>query len=219
MVNSQFSCYEKLREKNQVRQYDGLFVISEDGNSIVIVLWFQDMFIPTCGCFLVRDFTYLPDHLWFQGMFIVSLPFAVLRGGYWAIAAMIGIAHICCYTGKILVECLYELDLATGTFLISLTNVTYVSKYLNLTIWEGILIPSSRAFLALTLESKKLLWASRLHKYESSGVPEHSQYSHDKKKYTKVLASIGIFYTRQGLWMVEVVSLKWSMVSRRRHCP
>lgn len=47
-------------------------------------------------------------------MFIVSLPFAVLRGGYWAIAAMIGIAHICCYTGKILVECLYELDLATG---------------------------------------------------------------------------------------------------------
>lgn len=34
-----------------------------------------------------------------QGMFIVSLPFAVLRGGYWAIAAMVGIAHICCYTG------------------------------------------------------------------------------------------------------------------------
>ncbi|KAK7867045.1 hypothetical protein R5R35_005685 [Gryllus longicercus] len=49
-----------------------------------------------------------------QGMFIVSLPFAVLRGGYWAIAAMIGIAYICCYTGKILVECLYELDLETG---------------------------------------------------------------------------------------------------------
>ncbi|KAL1115263.1 hypothetical protein AAG570_007294 [Ranatra chinensis] len=49
-----------------------------------------------------------------QGMFIVSLPFAVLRGGYWAIAAMIGIAHICCYTGKILVECLYEIDPSTG---------------------------------------------------------------------------------------------------------
>ncbi|KAF6197584.1 hypothetical protein GE061_008549 [Apolygus lucorum] len=45
-----------------------------------------------------------------QGMFIVSLPFAVLRGGYWAILAMVGIAHICCYTGKILVECLYEID-------------------------------------------------------------------------------------------------------------
>ncbi|XP_058801607.1 vesicular inhibitory amino acid transporter [Phymastichus coffea] len=49
-----------------------------------------------------------------QGMFIVSLPFAVLRGGYWAIFAMIGVAHICCYTGKILVECLYEVDVATG---------------------------------------------------------------------------------------------------------
>ena len=46
----------------------------------------------------------------FQGMFIVSLPYAVLHGGYWAIVAMIGIAYICCYTGKILVDCLYELD-------------------------------------------------------------------------------------------------------------
>lgn len=36
-----------------------------------------------------------------QGMFIVSLPFAVLRGGYWAIIAMVGIAYICCYTGKV----------------------------------------------------------------------------------------------------------------------
>jgi solute carrier family 32 (vesicular inhibitory amino acid transporter) len=49
-----------------------------------------------------------------QGMFIVSLPFAVLRGGYWAIIAMVGIAHICCYTGKILVQCLYEPDPRTG---------------------------------------------------------------------------------------------------------
>lgn len=47
-------------------------------------------------------------------MFIVSLPFAVLRGGYWAIAAMVGVAYICCYTGKILVECLYEFDKQTG---------------------------------------------------------------------------------------------------------
>ncbi|CAG9124980.1 hypothetical protein JYU34_015289 [Plutella xylostella] len=49
-----------------------------------------------------------------QGMFVVSLPFAVLQGGYWAIFAMVGIAHICCYTGKILVECLYEDDPVTG---------------------------------------------------------------------------------------------------------
>lgn len=47
-------------------------------------------------------------------MFIVSLPFAVLRGGYWAILAMVGIAYICCYTGKILVECLYEFDPIQG---------------------------------------------------------------------------------------------------------
>lgn len=40
-----------------------------------------------------------------QGMFIVSLPFAVLRGGYWAIIAMVGIAHICCYTGKVYGQC------------------------------------------------------------------------------------------------------------------
>ncbi|XP_042231722.1 vesicular inhibitory amino acid transporter-like [Homarus americanus] len=43
-------------------------------------------------------------------MFIVSLPYAVLHGGYWAIVAMVGIAYICCYTGKILVDCLYELN-------------------------------------------------------------------------------------------------------------
>ncbi|ROT75396.1 hypothetical protein C7M84_006072 [Penaeus vannamei] len=43
-------------------------------------------------------------------MFIVSLPYAVLHGGYWALVAMIGIAYICCYTGKILVDCLYDLD-------------------------------------------------------------------------------------------------------------
>ena len=43
-----------------------------------------------------------------QGMFIVSLPYAVFHGGYWAILAMVGVAYICCYTGEILVDCLYE---------------------------------------------------------------------------------------------------------------
>ena len=43
-------------------------------------------------------------------MFLVALPYAVLHGGYWAIIAMIGVAYICCYTGKILVECLYEVN-------------------------------------------------------------------------------------------------------------
>jgi len=41
-------------------------------------------------------------------MFIVTLPYATLHGGYWAILALVGIAYICCYTGKILVDCLYE---------------------------------------------------------------------------------------------------------------
>lgn len=43
-------------------------------------------------------------------MFIVSFPYAVLQGGYWAIFAMIFVAWICCHTGKILVQCLYEED-------------------------------------------------------------------------------------------------------------
>ena len=44
----------------------------------------------------------------YQGMFVVALPYGVYHGGYWAILAMVGIAHICCHTGKILVDCLYE---------------------------------------------------------------------------------------------------------------
>src|SRR6218665_2149945 len=44
----------------------------------------------------------------FQGMFIVTFPYTVFEGGYWAIVAMIVIAYVFCYTGKILVDCLYE---------------------------------------------------------------------------------------------------------------
>lgn len=47
-------------------------------------------------------------------MFIVSLPYAVLHGGYWGVFALVFVAYICCYTGKILVDCLYEVDAATG---------------------------------------------------------------------------------------------------------
>lgn len=43
-------------------------------------------------------------------MFIVSLPYAVLHGGYWGVFALVFIAYIACYTGKILVACLYEPD-------------------------------------------------------------------------------------------------------------
>ncbi|XP_052090311.1 vesicular inhibitory amino acid transporter-like [Mytilus californianus] len=43
-------------------------------------------------------------------MFVVSFPYAVLQGGYWTLLAIIVVAYICCHTGKILVECLYEED-------------------------------------------------------------------------------------------------------------
>ncbi|XP_033736547.1 vesicular inhibitory amino acid transporter-like [Pecten maximus] len=43
-----------------------------------------------------------------QGMVIVSLPYVVLKSGYWAVVANVLVAGICCYTGKILVDCLYE---------------------------------------------------------------------------------------------------------------
>jgi len=43
-------------------------------------------------------------------MFIVSFPLTVLKGGYWTILSMIIVAYVCCYTGKILVDCLYEDD-------------------------------------------------------------------------------------------------------------
>lgn len=43
-------------------------------------------------------------------MFIVSLPYSVLYGGYWAVFSLAFVAYICCHTGKILVACLYELN-------------------------------------------------------------------------------------------------------------
>uniref|UniRef100_T1JBV7 Vesicular inhibitory amino acid transporter n=1 Tax=Strigamia maritima TaxID=126957 RepID=T1JBV7_STRMM len=45
-----------------------------------------------------------------QGMFVVSLPYAVKNGGYWGVFAMVFVAYICCHTGKILIQCLYELN-------------------------------------------------------------------------------------------------------------
>jgi hypothetical protein len=32
------------------------------------------------------------------------------QGGYWTLLAIVLVAYICCHTGKILVECLYEED-------------------------------------------------------------------------------------------------------------
>ncbi len=41
-------------------------------------------------------------------MFVVSLPYAVSRGGYWSLVAMLLVAYVCSYTGKILIDCLYD---------------------------------------------------------------------------------------------------------------
>lgn len=43
-------------------------------------------------------------------MFLVALPYGVLHGGYWTLLALIVAAAITCYTGIILVECLYEIN-------------------------------------------------------------------------------------------------------------
>ncbi len=41
-------------------------------------------------------------------MFVVSLPFAVSRGGWWSILAMLLVSYVCSFTGRILVDCLYD---------------------------------------------------------------------------------------------------------------
>ncbi|KAF5907209.1 vesicular inhibitory amino acid transporter, partial [Clarias magur] len=43
-----------------------------------------------------------------QGMFVLGLPYAVLHGGYLGLFLIIFTALVCCYTGKILIVCLYE---------------------------------------------------------------------------------------------------------------
>ncbi|KAI5628969.1 vesicular inhibitory amino acid transporter, partial [Silurus asotus] len=43
-----------------------------------------------------------------QGMFVLGLPYAVLHGGYLGLFLILFTAVLCCYTGKILIMCLYE---------------------------------------------------------------------------------------------------------------
>ena len=45
-----------------------------------------------------------------QGMFLVSFPYTVSQGGYWALIGMVVVGYICCHTGKILIDCLYDVD-------------------------------------------------------------------------------------------------------------
>lgn len=41
-------------------------------------------------------------------MFVLGLPYAILHGGYLGLFLIIFAAVVCCYTGKILIACLYE---------------------------------------------------------------------------------------------------------------
>jgi vesicular inhibitory amino acid transporter len=43
-----------------------------------------------------------------EGMGLLSLPYVVQQGGWPAVAALTIVPFICYYTGKILVECLYD---------------------------------------------------------------------------------------------------------------
>jgi len=41
-------------------------------------------------------------------MFIVSLPYGVLHGGWWCVFALVAVAYVCYHTGLMLVACLYD---------------------------------------------------------------------------------------------------------------
>ncbi|KAI4880933.1 hypothetical protein NFI96_015643 [Prochilodus magdalenae] len=45
-----------------------------------------------------------------QGIFVLGLPIAVLQSGYIGLLLLVLSALLCCYTGKILISCLYEED-------------------------------------------------------------------------------------------------------------
>ena len=49
-----------------------------------------------------------------QGTGILGVPYAVMMGGWAAVAIIVIVAAICCYTGKLLVECLYVESKRTG---------------------------------------------------------------------------------------------------------
>ena len=70
-----------------------------------------------------------------QGMSLVSLPYAVLHGGYSGLFSLVLVSYICCHTGKILVDCLYTRDEATGKIVrvresyVEIAQVCFGQKY------------------------------------------------------------------------------------------
>jgi len=49
-----------------------------------------------------------------QGTGILGVPYAVSQGGWAAIASIFIVAFMCCHTGKLLIECMYETSKKTG---------------------------------------------------------------------------------------------------------
>lgn len=49
-----------------------------------------------------------------QGTGILGIPYAVKLGGWAAVVAIVICGYLCCYTGKLLIECLYEDSKRTG---------------------------------------------------------------------------------------------------------
>ena len=100
-----------LSAKHQTDQYaPSLTIVLSILQALFFSLISQPLFELRVKLYLF--FTCHLIHLWYvsQGMFIVSFPYTVLQGGYWAVFAMVLVAYICCHTGNILVDCLYDLD-------------------------------------------------------------------------------------------------------------
>ena len=49
-----------------------------------------------------------------QGTGILGVPYAVAQGGWAAVASIFVVAAVCCYTGKLLISCLYETSKKTN---------------------------------------------------------------------------------------------------------
>lgn len=56
------------------------------------------------GDFVLACLSFFP----LQGIFVLGLPYALLHSGYSGLLLIILAAGLCCYTGKILIACLYE---------------------------------------------------------------------------------------------------------------
>ncbi|XP_039424522.1 vesicular inhibitory amino acid transporter-like [Corvus cornix cornix] len=57
---------------------------------------------------LERDFVLSLSLFPLQGIFVLGLPYALLHSGYSGLLLIVLAAALCCYTGKILIACLYE---------------------------------------------------------------------------------------------------------------